>query len=660
MDKPVIAGVSIWREQIRLEKSTCNLEGEDLWVRSKEEDDLATSTVECDIRTVSTAEISDLAESSEKWEETLRMGDQEMGLSSKVCCVEYGSPSQRFGECGAPEQRFGKCGALEQRFGEYGAPEQRFGECGAPEQSLGECGATEQRFGECGASEQRMDKGMKKNRSVSCEQRETEAEHLTSMLDINLSSMVEEGREDDLTEMDTTTHESFVVGVALEDILPKFTLFDGCQVKLMYISKRDTEYVLLKAAKHGEERKLEELMLQCGELDSLKQTPEWGQLVGVRHIGRWIRMVVEDQEEDGSICVRGVDHPSYLKMKLSDMKHLPEASLGFAAQCMSARVMNIDLFRNSIGKMLVIKLRGWGEQDGVVEIEFDEVQEVSGEPLVDQTTEAEEELEVEEQKELILEILPKQYEYALVNFKAQQKMSDIMFEAEVRVNISTKEGVKNFLEDLNISTDCTYNIQVGRQDKTQDGPTARSQFRGYRKCCLNVCSKTGTMPKEKGKNVDCPSTINFRLENVKLVNKSLQTVKECFPLWLKINFQHNHAVKRASHLRYLSVGEETKQLFTSMFESDMTPSTALEEMKRKIKLEYPESWQEQFANKSKLPGILWIHYWYTLRLEKRNQEELSMLLDYLQLTNILTLLTEQDLGKVLSQGNSVSASRVAF
>ena len=124
------------------------------------------------------------------------------------------------------------------------------------------------------------------------------------------------------------------------------------------------------------------------------------------------------------------------------------------------------------------------------------------------------------------------------------------------------------------------------------------------------------MPKEKGKNVDCPSTINFRLENVKLVNKSLQTVKECFPLWLKINFQHNHAVKRASHLRYLSVGEETKQLFTLMFESDMTPSTALVEMKRKVKLEYPESWQEQFANKSKLPGILWIHYWYTLWLEK--------------------------------------------
>ena len=45
MDKPVIAGVSNWREQIRLEKSI--KEAEDLWVRSKEEDDLVTSTVEC-------------------------------------------------------------------------------------------------------------------------------------------------------------------------------------------------------------------------------------------------------------------------------------------------------------------------------------------------------------------------------------------------------------------------------------------------------------------------------------------------------------------------------------------------------------------------------------------------------------------------------------
>ena len=157
--------------------------------------------------------------------------------------------------------------------------------------------------------------------------------------------------------------------------------------------------------------------------------------------------------------------------------------------------------------MLMIKLRGWGEQDGVTEIEFVAAQEVSGK--TNQTAEAEEELEVEEQRELILEMLPKEYEYKFVNFKAEQRMSDIMFEAEIRVYVSTKDGVKNFLRDFNSSSSCTFNIQVGRQDKTQDGPSAKSQFRGYRKCCLRVCSKAGTLPKEKGKNVDCPSSINF-------------------------------------------------------------------------------------------------------------------------------------------------------
>ena len=46
-------------------------------------------------------------------------------------------------------------------------------------------------------------------------------------------------------------------------------------------------------------------------------------------------------------------------------------------------------------------------------------------------------------------MLPKEYEYKFVNFKAEERMSDIMFEAEIRVNVSTKDGVKNFLRDFN-------------------------------------------------------------------------------------------------------------------------------------------------------------------------------------------------------------------
>ena len=34
--------------------------------------------------------------------------------------------------------------------------------------------------------------------------------------------------------------------------------------------------------------------------------------------------------------------------------------------------------------------------------------------------------------------------------------------------------------------------------------------------------------------------------------------KEQFPLWLKINFVHNHSLQRAEFLKYRSVGEDTK------------------------------------------------------------------------------------------------------
>ena len=640
MDKPVIAGISIWREKIKLVKSFKYLEGVggDLSVRSKE-DDLAASPVECADLAASNATVRvDLTVNSverdvfEKGEEMSLLGDQgreqcdktrrdDVDLSTTSCnkgedlplisgqgnmmdtSVERDKDIYAWVMCSREEcnkWRYLTVKDLSMMNDDWECkdnPDKRFGECVAPEQW--------------------WDKSKAENRSVLGEQREAEGEDLTAMLDIYLSSMVEEERgEEYLSEMDATTEESFVVGVALEDILPKFILFDGCQVGLMHISKRDTEYVLLKAVRHGEERKLEDIMGQCGELESLKQTPELGQLVGVQHNGRWIRMVVEDLEEDGSICAHGVDHLSYQKRNLSELKHLPEASLGMAAQCIPARVMNIDHFRNMTNKMLKIKLRGWGEQDGVVEIEFLAENCVIDESGVDETVE--EELEIEQQKLMIFEMLPKEhYDYTLINFKAQHKMSEIMFEAEIRVNVSTKEGVKNFLEDFNTSSGCTFNIQVGRQDKTQDVATAKSEFRGFRKCCLNVCSKAGKLPKEKGKNVDCPSTINFRLENSNLSNKSLKAVKEQFPLWLKINFQHNHAVHRASHLRYLSVGEETKQLFIAMFELDMTPSSALEELKKKIKLDYPESWQEQFANKSKLPGIFWVHYWFKHWLDQK-------------------------------------------
>ena len=208
---------------------------------------------------------------------------------------------------------------------------------------------------------------------------------------------------------------------------------------------------------------------------------------------------------------------------------------------------------------------------------------------------------------VVLDILPQQYSYRFIKCELEQEnISTTSFDIEIRLNVSTDEGVKTFLQDFNSSSGCTYNMMSGRQDRKQDGQHSRSKLRGFRKCCLNV-SRNGKRAKQAGKNTNCESTINFRLENPL---KSNSTFGEKFHLWVKIHFFHNHALNRAEYLRYLSVSEETKRSFTELFESDFTPSEALTEVRRRMKAEFPETWPEKFADKSKLPGMFWVHYWY--------------------------------------------------
>ena len=154
---------------------------------------------------------------------------------------------------------------------------------------------------------------------------------------------------------------------------------------------------------------------------------------------------------------------------------------------------------------------------------------------------------------------------------------NVKFTAEVRINCVSESEEKVFLSDLNIKSGCIYNLAVGRQDKRQN---ARSLYRGFRKCCLNV-TKFGDIPDQQpGKNTCCPSSLNFRLENPVGSSKSLKTERQNFPLWLKLNFDHNHSLNRADYLKFLDVNEEAKQSYLNMFEDGILPSSAHSERKK--------------------------------------------------------------------------------
>ena len=214
------------------------------------------------------------------------------------------------------------------------------------------------------------------------------------------------------------------------------------------------------------------------------------------------------------------------------------------------------------------------------------------------------------------ELLPEQYNYKVVAFNVkEQSEQNIKCDIEVRVDVRTVHAVKTFLGDLNTSTGCTFNIQSGRPDRQGSGVKPRCQFRGYRKCCLNVAQSEDKENRHPGKNTNCEAGFNFRLENPIAEKNSVKRDREQFPLWVKINFHHNHSLRRAEYLKCMSVSLATKKVYTDMFIEGLTPGAAHAERRRQLKSEYPDTWPEVFADRSQLPGWFWVYYWHRLWID---------------------------------------------
>ena len=99
---------------------------------------------------------------------------------------------------------------------------------------------------------------------------------------------------------------------------------------------------------------------------------------------------------------------------------------------------------------------------------------------------------------------------------------------------------------------------------------------------MNVAS-SGKKELQPGKNTNCEAKLNFRLENPVAEKAEQRKDREQFPLWLKLHFVHNHSLQRAEFLKYRSVGEDTKAVFSNMFEQGFTPSAAHAKMRKNIK-----------------------------------------------------------------------------
>ena len=172
-----------------------------------------------------------------------------------------------------------------------------------------------------------------------------------------------------------------------------------------------------------------------------------------------------------------------------------------------------------------------------------------------------------------------------------------------------------FLSELNESTSCTFNLQSGKPDRVSEAEAQRCKYSGYRKCCMKVVG-SGKKELQPGKNTNCPAHLMFKLENAVASKAAQRKIKEDFPLWIKVEFDHNHALNRAEFLKFRSVSEGTKSAFEKMFHQGFTASTAHAEMRRMIRAEFPENWPEKFADRSILPSRFWSFYWHRLWTDK--------------------------------------------
>ena len=91
---------------------------------------------------------------------------------------------------------------------------------------------------------------------------------------------------------------------------------------------------------------------------------------------------------------------------------------------------------------------------------------------------------------------------------------------------------------------------------------------------MNVAKSIGRPDREEGKNTNCGAGFHFRLENV-VGSKSMREDREKYPLWLKIQFDHNHSLNRAEYFKFLSVSDETAQYYTELFSQGLLPGSLL-------------------------------------------------------------------------------------
>ena len=223
----------------------------------------------------------------------------------------------------------------------------------------------------------------------------------------------------------------------------------------------------------------------------------------------------------------------------------------------------------------------------------------------------------------LLNILPKNYKYVIQGISVREFNdipSEVKLDAEVRVNVKDGEGLENFLLDFGKSSGTSYN-RKNQADKSG----IKTILYGVRKCIHNVNekkqvseynkngNKTGKL-KEPGKNTTCPAELNFSISSLcqSVCVTDTHHVRNEYPLEIKLHYNHNHPIQAADAMRFRPVSEDTKKMFTDLFDDDISPCSAY----RRV-LDYHDTGAKAFADRYNVPDYKWVYNFHAKYIKNK-------------------------------------------
>ena len=209
------------------------------------------------------------------------------------------------------------------------------------------------------------------------------------------------------------------------------------------------------------------------------------------------------------------------------------------------------------------------------------------------------------EREYLEHLMPRNFKYQVTSFQMLEAPTKILsenkFTADIKISTCTEQGLSQFIEEFQGITSTNYNIGANSDHKTGKSVDVT----GRKKCIHNVKKGKDRKDRSTGMNTQCPSFLRFKLLKTDEHEHNSETDCDKFSCSLTINYQHNHAIECSTAYKYFPVSDETKSIFTQLFKSGYSASSAYNKHVKDLQNEHGDNFIRISADRSLLPDFKW-------------------------------------------------------